>query len=78
MRKFFSKIKIVLTNKKAEGYMDTAIKMIIAVVIGGLLLGGLYYLFNSIVLPGIAVRMQNVLTSTVGSLKDVSGISILY
>ena len=78
MRKLFSKIKIVLTNKKAEGYMDTAIKMIIAVVIGGLLLGGLYYLFNSIVLPGIASRMQNVLTSPIVSLKDGSGISILY
>ena len=46
---------------RAEGYVDTAVKMIIAVVIGTLLLSGLYYLFNNVVLPGLAEHMQGML-----------------
>ena len=41
MKKFFAKVKAVLEGKRGEGYIDTAVKMIIAVVIGALLLGGL-------------------------------------
>lgn len=40
--------------------MDTAVKMIIAVVVGALLLSGLYVLFNNTVLPGLAERIQDV------------------
>ncbi len=58
MRKIFARAKAVLESKGGEGYVDTAVKMIIAVVIGALLLGGLYYLFNSIILPGLAARIQ--------------------
>ncbi len=53
------KIKSALTNKRAEGYIDTAVKMIISVVIGSLILTGLYELFNSVVLPGLADRIQS-------------------
>lgn len=34
-----------LTNKSGEGHIDTALKIIIGVVIGALILGGLYLLF---------------------------------
>ena len=34
-----------LRNKKGEGYINTGVKIIIAVVIGALILGGLYLLF---------------------------------
>ena len=50
VKKWIAKVKMLLTGNGAEGYVDTAIKLIIAVVIGALLLGGLYYLFNSILL----------------------------
>ena len=40
-----------LKEKKAEGYVDTAIKILIAVVLGALLLAGLYALFDDTVLP---------------------------
>lgn len=52
MKKFFARAKAVLEGKGGEGYVDTAVKMIIAVVIGALLLGGLYFIFNSLILPG--------------------------
>ena len=51
MKKFFAKVKDVLEGKRGEGYIDTAVKMIIAVVIGALLLGGLYALFNGVIIP---------------------------
>ena len=59
MKKFFKKVKAVLEDRCGEGYVDTAVKMIIAVVIGTLLLGGLYYIFNSMILPGLAERIQD-------------------
>lgn len=58
MKKYFTKLKTVIKCKRGEGYIDTAVKMIIAVVIGTLLLGGLYYIFNGIILPGLAERIQ--------------------
>ena len=57
MKKFFSRARAVLEDKGGEGYVDTAVKMIIAVVIGALLLGGLYYIFNTLILPGLAERI---------------------
>ena len=58
MKRWVQKFKTVLNGKSAEGYIDTAVLMIIAVVIGVLLLGGLYHLFNSVILPGLAERIQ--------------------
>ena len=60
MKKFLVKAKAVLEDQGGEGYVDTAVTMIIAVVIGGLLLGGLYYIFNGMILPGLAERIQSV------------------
>ena len=59
MKRFFAKVKLMLENKRADGYIDTAVKMIIAVVIGALLLGGMYQLFNNAVLPGMAEHIQD-------------------
>ena len=59
MKKFFTKARNVLKSRRGDGYVDTAVKMIIAVVIGALLLSGLYYIFNNIILPGLAERIQD-------------------
>lgn len=47
-----------LCEQRAEGYVDTAIKILIAVVLGALLLAGLYALFNDTVLPTLVNRVQ--------------------
>ena len=39
-------VKATIASKKAEGYVDSGVKILIAVVIGALLLAGLYALFN--------------------------------
>ncbi len=40
-----------------EGYIDTAVKILIAVVLGALLLAGLYALFNDTVMPTVKKRI---------------------
>jgi hypothetical protein len=64
VKKFFAKVKDMLESKRGEGYVDTAVNMIIAVVIGALLLGGLYFIFNSMILPGLAERIQDMFSSS--------------
>ena len=44
------KAAMVLKSQSAEGFVDTAIKILMAVVIGALLLAGLYTLFEDNVL----------------------------
>lgn len=53
----FTATKAVMAGNVAEGYVDSAIKIIIAVVIGGLLLAGLYTLFNSTVIPSLTTKV---------------------
>ena len=47
-----------ITNIKAEGYVDSGIKILIAVVIGALLLGLLYALFNDTIMPTVTQRIN--------------------
>ena len=53
-----SRAKNAITNNKAEGFVDSGIKILIAVVIGALLLGGLYVLFGDTILPTLTTRIQ--------------------
>lgn len=48
----------LLKDKRGENYVDTAIKILIAVVIGALLLAGLYALFGDIVMPTLTQKVQ--------------------
>ena len=48
----------VLDGKSGEGFVDTAIKILMAVVIGALVLAGLYALFDETVLPTLTRRVQ--------------------
>lgn len=52
------KMQSALSNNKGEGYIDTAIKILIAVVLGGLLLAGLYALFGNLVMPTLSNKIQ--------------------
>ena len=49
--------KCAVANKKAEGYVDSGVKILIAVVIGALLLGGLYALFNTTIMPTVTTKI---------------------
>lgn len=49
--------KTALTNTRGEGYVDTGVKILIAVVIGALLLAGLYTLFNTTIMPTVTTKV---------------------
>ena len=59
IRRKRAEIKAVTENQRGEFYLDKVIGMIIAVVLGGLLLAGLYALFNNTVLPGLTDKIQS-------------------
>lgn len=48
----------ILNDKRGTGYIDTAVVILIAVVLGALLLGGLYALFGDLVLPTLTRKIQ--------------------
>ena len=50
--------KTAVDNAKAEGYVDSGVKILIAVVIGALLLAGLYALFNTTIMPTVTSKVQ--------------------
>ena len=69
MKNFFNKVqskanelairaKTTLDNAKAEGYIDTGVKIIIGVVVGAVILGGLYALFDGVILPTLETRID--------------------
>ena len=47
-----------------EGYIDTAVKILISVVLGALLLAGLYALFNDTVMPTLVTRIEGMFNYT--------------
>ncbi len=69
MKKFFKSItdkisaiavrtQTVIANTRAEGYVDSGVKILIAVVIGALLLGGLYALFDDTIMPTVTEKIE--------------------
>lgn len=54
----YCKTATVMKDKRGTGYIDTVIVILIAVVLGALLLGGLYALFGDLVLPTLTKRIQ--------------------
>ncbi len=52
------KAQTAIDNRKAEGYVDSGVKILIAVVIGALLLGGLYTLFSGTIMPTVTSKVQ--------------------
>ena len=70
MKKFIANIRskfqsaaartvVAVSNIKAEGYVDSGVKILIAVVIGALLLAGLYALFNTTIMPTVTTKIQS-------------------
>ncbi|MGN1339843.1 MAG: DUF6133 family protein [Oscillospiraceae bacterium] len=52
-------LKAKVLDTTGEGYVDTAIKIIIAVVIGGLLMAGLVALFNNVIMPRVETEVTD-------------------
>ena len=48
----------VLANTRGDGYVSDGLRILISVVIGALLLAGLYALFNSTIMPTVTSKVQ--------------------
>lgn len=70
MKKLFNSIRskvndmtthaiVAVSNAKAEGYVDSGVKILIAVVIGALLLSLLYGLFNTTIMPTVTKKITD-------------------
>ena len=75
MKKFFKKLnskvdnalisaKCAIENRKAEGYVDTGVKILIAVVLGALVLSLLYALINGTVMPTVTQKVNSMFSYT--------------
>jgi hypothetical protein len=53
----FISAKTAISNSSGEGYIDTGVKIIIGVVIGGVILAGLYTLFNTTIIPTMTSKI---------------------
>ena len=51
------KVREIMADDAGENYVDTAVKILIAVVLGALLLAGLYALFGDVVMPTLRQRV---------------------
>ena len=51
--------RLAVANNRAEGYVDSGVKILIAVVIGALLLAGLYALFNTTIMPTVTSKITD-------------------
>lgn len=49
----------VFSQKSGEGFVDTALKILISVVVGALLLAGLYTLFKDTILPTLTQKITS-------------------
>ena len=70
MKKFFKKLnrkvdnamisaKCALESRKGEGYVDTGVKVLIAVVVGALFLTLLYALVNNTIMPSVSTKITD-------------------
>ena len=70
MKKFIANIRekfnsvaartvVAVSNIKAEGYVDSGVKILIAVVIGALMLSLLYGLFNKTIMPTVTKKITD-------------------
>ena len=61
VKRFFprkvTRTRAALASATGEGYVDTGVKIIIAVVVGGVLLAGLYALFNTTIIPTLTAKI---------------------
>ena len=51
-------VKSAIESVNGEGYIDTGVKIIIGVVIGGVILAGLYALFNTTIIPTLTSKIN--------------------
>ncbi len=55
---FAHRAAVALNNRRGENYVGEGVRVLIAMVIGALLLAGLYKLFGDTILPTVTSKVQ--------------------
>lgn len=63
--------RMALSNQRGDFYISDAVKIIIAVVLGALLLAALTLIFNDTVIPRITARLRACLAKITGGDRSV-------
>lgn len=58
------KLKKIMTDNTGQGSVETAIQILIAVVLGALILAGLYALMDDTILPTLTQKIQEMFNYT--------------
>ena len=53
------KTNYLITDQRGEAFVEVAVRILIIIVLGALLLAGLYALFGDVVLPTLEQRIQD-------------------
>lgn len=54
-----ARAKNAVTNRDGQGTLDVAVTVLISIVLGALILGGLYLIVNSTVLPTVTQKIKD-------------------
>lgn len=57
-------VRCAIENRKAEMYLDTGVKALIAIVLGALVLALLYALFNTTIMPKVTEKVTSMFSYT--------------
>jgi succinate dehydrogenase hydrophobic anchor subunit len=60
MMKGMVSVRGILTDRSGSGMIDLAINLMISVVLGALVLAGLYLLFGSTILPLLSEKIKDI------------------
>lgn len=63
-----------VSGNAGEGYIDTAVKVLIAVVLGALVLAGLYAVLDDTVMPTVTQRIRRCSTTRADALGTGTGL----
>jgi len=58
VQKIFVSTVSAINNQRGSGFVDQAVLILVSVVIGALLLAGLYTLFGDVVLPTLTNKIE--------------------
>ena len=59
-----AKVIRLVAGTRAEAYVDTGVKILIAVVVGALVLTLIYGLFNTVIMPTVTQKIQELFNYT--------------
>ncbi|MBQ3791585.1 MAG: hypothetical protein II797_00620 [Clostridia bacterium] len=65
IRSAMTRLAVKIQNCRGDGYVDSGIKILIAVVIGSLLLTSLYGVFNTDIIPVLKEKIAELFAYTV-------------